>query len=249
MADREQPPNAPAEGPARPRLELTLTRSATTPTARRRLTAGLVVLTVAGVAIGLPLHVRSPIAWEIAMLASIADARTTVLTAVLSTASFLGDLLVSAVLCLLVIAVVRVRSGRWNGAALIALAFVGSLTVTAAVKVAVGRVRPTGATVEAWSAAFPSGHSSRAAALLGLALWATLRFLDHPAARAVVSVLLGAGMVLVAGARVYVGIHWPSDVLFGLALGLTWVAVVLWAIEPRVSPSGGGQPRGTPRRG
>ena len=65
---------------------------------------------------------------------------------------------------------------------------------------------------------YPSGHMLRAALLLGAvyALWP-----NRPVRVTVVLTLAGA-----AGARVYLGTHWPSDVLGGALLGL---AGLLWA--------------------
>jgi undecaprenyl-diphosphatase len=65
---------------------------------------------------------------------------------------------------------------------------------------------------------YPSGHMLRAVLLLGavFALWP-----NRPARAALVLALAGA-----AAARVYLGTHWPSDVLGGALLGL---AGLLWA--------------------
>ena len=69
---------------------------------------------------------------------------------------------------------------------------------------------------------YPSGHMLRAVILLGAvyALWP-----NRPARVAVVLTLAGA-----AWGRVYLGTHWPSDVLGGALLGL---AGLLWAFGRR----------------
>jgi membrane-associated phospholipid phosphatase len=215
---------------------------------------GLLLLALAGLsfigtAVGLPLHAASPLPTELALLERIADGRSEPATALLRSASALGGLAPSLVLALVVAGAARLRTGRWDGPALIALVLVGSLLVTSLVKVVVGRARPTEALVDAWSASFPSGHSSRAAALIGLAIWAVVRLLSHPAVRVGGAVLLGTAMAAVAYSRVYLGIHWPSDVLFGLALGVAWLLAVLWVTKPMVSPAAAARQRGRPPRG
>jgi undecaprenyl-diphosphatase len=72
------------------------------------------------------------------------------------------------------------------------------------------------------STSFPSGHSMAAASLyLTLAFVAsrTRRLRGH---RRTLLAAAGALAASVAGTRVYLGVHWPTDVLGGLALGTAW---------------------------
>jgi undecaprenyl-diphosphatase len=80
---------------------------------------------------------------------------------------------------------------------------------------------------------FPSGHSATAFACATVIAWASPRL-------AVPAFVLAA---LVAWSRVYVGVHWPLDVLGGSALGvLVSIALLkLVAARPRLRP---GSPAG-----
>jgi undecaprenyl-diphosphatase len=82
------------------------------------------------------------------------------------------------------------------------------------------------------SGAFPSGHASAAFACATVLAWASPR-LTAPA-----FVLAAA----IAVSRVYVGVHWPLDVLGGAALGVVVATALLKlaAIRPRSRPA----PRG-----
>jgi undecaprenyl-diphosphatase len=69
----------------------------------------------------------------------------------------------------------------------------------------------------------PSGHALTAVATAAL-LWIGL----GPRRRARIALLLAGVAALVAGSRVVVGAHWPSDVLVGAGLGLWSVVLALW---------------------
>ncbi|MBT2442026.1 phosphatase PAP2 family protein [Streptomyces sp. ISL-36] len=132
---------------------------------------------------------------------------------------------------LITVAVVALwwRRERW-----LALWLVGASLLAAAVqqgmKAVVGRRRPVwpDPVDSAQYAAFPSGHALTAALSCGLLLWVlalhwreTWRGWSVLAVAAVVSVL-GVGWT-----RVYLGVHWPSDVVAGWLLGWCGAAVAI----------------------
>ncbi|MEU5403673.1 phosphatase PAP2 family protein [Streptomyces sp. NPDC005963] len=94
------------------------------------------------------------------------------------------------------------------------------------VKAAVGRERPhwPDPVDSAHYAAFPSGHALTATVTCGLLLWLLVR---HGAGTAVWRWSLIGAVVSVIGVgltRLFLGVHWPSDVLEGWLMGLAWVA-------------------------
>ena len=132
---------------------------------------------------------------------------------------------------------------RWASALLTAAAtWSAGLTVTL-LKLHVGRARPeiVPHLVAAAGLSFPSGHSAGSAAVyLTMAALAT-QVVEGEAVRA----YLVAVAVLLVGAigvsRVYLGVHWPSDVMAGWSFGTLW-ALGWWrlgaGLRKRIGPEG-----------
>lgn len=94
------------------------------------------------------------------------------------------------------------------------------------IKAAVGRDRPhwQDPVDSAHYAAFPSGHAMSAAVGCGLLLWLLWRASPGPAVRSAAVVAACVSVVGVSFTRVYLGVHWLSDVVAGVALGVGVVA-------------------------
>ena len=72
--------------------------------------------------------------------------------------------------------------------------------------------------------AFPSGHTTTSALTAGVLIWVAAGRLSGGPRRAVV-VVLAAWAVSVGLTRAYLGVHWPTDVLGGWLLALTWLSL------------------------
>ncbi|GHH83641.1 hypothetical protein GCM10018781_71270 [Kitasatospora indigofera] len=79
--------------------------------------------------------------------------------------------------------------------------------------------------------AFPSGHAFTGALAAGLLAWAVLRTARRRLALPV-ALLLGVAAVAVGLSRVYLGVHWPLDVLGGWLLAAGWFVLCLALVPP-----------------
>ena len=86
------------------------------------------------------------------------------------------------------------------------------------------------------SFSFPSGHAMAAGAVFGILALVAWRELRGPARWAAVAVCVGLPLC-VAFSRVYLGVHYPTDVLAGLLAGALWADVValVWRFAARTT--------------
>jgi undecaprenyl-diphosphatase len=168
-----------------------------------------------------------PLQLEIRFMHWLASIRTAQLTTVERGFTFLGSTLWLVCVSLLVSAWLLFKR-RTADVALLLAAGLGSSAITNLVKVLVARARPEVVPHldPVSTLSFPSGHScSSAAVYMALALILAADRLHRRIAMAV-AVLLA---VAIAFSRVYLGVHYPTDVLAGLALGWLWVTAVFVA--------------------
>jgi membrane-associated phospholipid phosphatase len=127
----------------------------------------------------------------------------------------------------------------------VALALAG--LAVGVVKSVVGRPRPPVALhlVSESDASFPSGHATDSTAVfLTIAFVCAVFVFRRPILRVASVVAAGALSVAVGASRLVLGVHWPSDVLAGLALGLgvaltvtiTSAAISRLAVPPPANP-------------
>lgn len=95
------------------------------------------------------------------------------------------------------------------------------------IKTAVGRERPqVGGLVSSAGPAFPSGHVMAAIALWGLVPPIVALITHRRALWWVATIVSGTIILLVAASRVYMGVHWFSDVIGGLLFGAVYLLVI-----------------------
>ena len=131
-------------------------------------------------------------------------------------------------------AIVLILIGRSRLAILVGLSTSGAAIATAVAKLVVGRPRPPEALwiVSAPGAAFPSGHATQSVACYGSLAVVALVLVRRGSARVAIAVVAVAVALAVGSSRVYLGVHWPSDVVCGWAVATLWLATLLligWA--------------------
>jgi undecaprenyl-diphosphatase len=137
--------------------------------------------------------------------------------AVLGSHTVLGPLVAVAAIAL-------IARRRAFPAAVLILAWAGSIGLYNLTKVVVARARPPAsiALTTTQNTSFPSGHATQS-----LATWATLTAICialWPRSRVPVAIAAGLLVAAIGWSRVYLGVHWATDVVCGWAIAAAWVA-------------------------
>ncbi len=149
------------------------------------------------------------------------------LTILMQIASFLGSTLFLTLLGISIVITLYLNKHR-RGAIIFTITTIGASLLLASLKIAFRRARPEPFfdTILPASYSFPSGHSLASFCFYGaLAAIITVRIEKF---RLKILVWLAATILilLIGISRIYLGVHYPSDVLAGFAVGLIWVITI-----------------------
>ena len=122
------------------------------------------------------------------------------------------------------------------GVLLLVLAVVGGDTFNRILKDAFSRPRPELFVLETpfarpFSASFPSGHATASMVLYLVLAYLLGRLGGRGAFRWLVIAVAGLLIVLIGVSRMYLGVHYPSDVLAGYVFGFCWAVFCAFCIE------------------
>lgn len=162
--------------------------------------------------------------------------RSDTLTTIAHIASWPADTVVVIVGLIVLAAVFPLLWRRWHDWAFLLSALVLEVSVYVSANLLVGRPRPPVDRLEVISTdSFPSGHMAAAVTLyLGLTTiigWHSRRAAVRAAALAISVVLIA----IVAVSRLYLGVHYPTDIVAGMVLGFVSVVVAKRIITTAVA--------------
>lgn len=142
----------------------------------------------------------------------------------------LGDVAAYAVIIPLVATLLYYRGHhRWKLSLQATLVLISAFLLNVGIKHLISRPRPLEdlRLVTAHSYSFPSGHSMSAIAFYGFLIYLTYKYVSNTLLKILlilVQVLLILGIGL---SRVYLGVHFPTDVLAGFIAGLVWLIICI----------------------
>ena len=120
-----------------------------------------------------------------------------------------------------------------HSARMLLAATAGNILLNNVLKLFFDRARPS---VFEWgthaaSSSFPSGHAMSATVVYGTVAYLLARLQKHGWARAITLLLAVVMVALICLTRLYLGVHYPSDVLGGIIVGLAWSGFCMATLE------------------
>lgn len=186
---------------------------------------------------------------DTALASFVVDHRAPLLTGMAETLNVAGSLAGLTVVAAGA-ALVLLRYRRRIEAAIVVSAPVAAGLLGNGSKLGYDRARPpvAGHLVTVSDSSLPSGHTLDATIVLGVLAVVAVSLLHGRLARTAAVAVACAGIAVAGAARVYLGVHWATDVVAGWLLGGAWVAfsaaVLLMLARPR-DPWSAGAPGGS----
>ena len=169
---------------------------------------------------------------DVPIVRYVAEHRVGWLTAAMRIITDLGDDVVLLIVVLAAGVILRRQTSSWRPLLVLLAIAVGAIELERTIKLIVARPRPPAAWrvfhETGWS--FPSGHATHSTAVYGsVAYLAThIRVLGQRRRVAIWVTAIGA-CFLIGISRVYLGAHWPTDVIGGWILATVWLWIALSA--------------------
>ena len=197
-----------------------------------RLLLGLVAFVLVGWGVGeLLLSVLASA--DLNAVRDIAAERSGIVTQAARTVTWAGSAFLLVGLALIICSALD-RTGLRREALAVAFSLGGAMLIATWIKLLMARPRPPIEHLQTvTSSSFPSGHATQASAF-----WLSLVLVLHTAGAPSTITGVAAGFALlivfvVAASRVYLGVHYPSDVAAGALLGTGWTLYVSHCLRQR----------------
>jgi undecaprenyl-diphosphatase len=161
----------------------------------------------------------------------IALQRTDTLTKIMRFVTFLGNTNFLIPANILLIIIFCFQRNYWF-AITVAVVALSNVIVMSALKRLFQRQRPIDPLIEGiTNFSFPSGHAFMSVAFYGLLIWFTAITITDKWRQKVIIVFLLLLILLIGFSRIYLRVHYTTDILAGFTLGFTWLIISLMTMN------------------
>ena len=170
--------------------------------------------------------------FDVAVLQWLHEHSTPLLTQIATELTYLG----TGTVVLMIVAVAALflwHTEHKHSARLLLAAVAGNILLNGVLKLVFHRARPS---VFEWqttavSSSFPSGHAMSATVCYGTVAYLVIRLQKHHWSRLLTGTAAVILILLICATRLYLGVHYPSDVIAGIIVGLAWASFCMATLE------------------
>ncbi|MEF2247779.1 phosphatase PAP2 family protein [Paenibacillus sp. IITD108] len=131
-----------------------------------------------------------------------------------------------------VLAILYAKFRKANELLFICAVLGGSALLNTVLKLTFHRARPeVHRLIEETGFSFPSGHTMAALALYGAVAFLLWRHASTVALRALIIGITALFIFMIAVSRIYLGVHFPSDIAGGILASGMWLSLVIWVYQ------------------
>ncbi len=175
-------------------------------------------------------HANPYFAWDLRLAISWQAVTVPGLAPLMRTLTRLGDTWHPYAILAVVAGTLALWGAKRDAMAVIASALAGKVLVFV-LKLLVHRPRPSATGIHIMihrpTLSFPSGHVVNFMCFYGFLFALAFLHMRRGVTRTVILIVLGLLLIGIGPSRVYVGEHWPSDVIGGYLIGLLWLGLVV----------------------
>lgn len=175
--------------------------------------------------------------FDLEIISAVQSFENPLLTGIAKGLSFIGSFVPVVILCLILIAVLYWILGHRMEIFLLIGAVFGSSMLNLLLKGFLQRVRPDiNRLVEITGYSYPSGHSMAAFSFYSVSAYLLWRHMNSKMGRRILIVIAIMMILSIGVSRIYLGVHYPSDVLGGYLASCALVGFLVCYYERRMGP-------------
>lgn len=154
---------------------------------------------------------------------------SSMLTMIMKFFTFIGDMVSIVVISLLILITLYKVLKHRSELILFLSVMAGANFLFASLKLLFHRERPDlHRLIEVSNYSFPSGHATNAFALYGILTFLIWRHIPSRLWRTILIILSGIMILAIGMSRIYLGVHYPSDVIAGYFISAFWLTFAIW---------------------
>jgi undecaprenyl-diphosphatase len=164
------------------------------------------------------------------ILLTLRELHNPVLDKVMLSFTFLGEPVILLIVCA-ILSIGLLTRGQRSQATILIIAAAGAVALNNLLKVLFGRARPMlwERIVDVQQYSFPSGHAMISMVVFGMIGYLlSSKFSQWRIGIISLTILLVTGIGL---SRLYLGVHWPTDIVAGYAAGLVWLLTCIFSFQ------------------